>query len=107
MTHTATLTLPLEQVDAYIGLVQVALHCKPVEIKVEYRYRAGLPADHEGPAEKDVFAAMSARLTRAISLNDAADTMSLIVSAGTDILPYLGARQLDWIEENLPVPSAT
>jgi hypothetical protein len=100
--HTATITLPLERIEVFIGLVPVTMVCKPFEVAVEYRF-----APATVPEDRNVFAVQTVSLVQTLAMHDAQDVMSLVISAKTDILQYLGARQLDWIEENLPVPQVT
>jgi hypothetical protein len=105
MTHKATLTLPIASLKVKIGVVPVSMICLPFEVDVEYDFRAGLPANEEGPAETDTFIVQAVRLVRSLAMHDSADTLSLVWSPGVDLLPYLEARTVSWIEENLPVPA--
>lgn len=106
MMHKATITLPMTRLEIYIGLVATTMVCLPFDIEVEYRFAPGRPASDEGPEDNPVFAAMSARLKLSLAMHNSEDTMSLVIGAKTDLLQYLGARQIDWIEEHLPVPAA-
>jgi hypothetical protein len=103
--HKATLTLPSTSLQVTLGMVPVTMLCAPFDVEVDYRFKAGLPASAEGPAEANTFAVQSVRLARSLAMHDATDTMSLVFSGQTDLLPYLSVRTLDWIEEHLPVPS--
>lgn len=105
MTHKTTLPLTGFTWPLQIGRASLALSGSGVDAHIEYEFRAGAPAQGDQPAEPHSFTIRAVRPVRAIALHDGPDTLSLIISPNTDIFPYLGERQVAWIEENLPVPA--
>lgn len=99
MIHHAILTLAPFVLKLEINGAAVDMPCADTEIDVSYNFTPCSEGDQY------VCKALRVSLRRALALHDSPDTISLIFSPGADLLPYLTARQVDWIEENLPVPT--
>jgi hypothetical protein len=97
MTHTAPLILAQLCISIEPSKERRELFAHDVQIIVDYR--------HVQANGASTFVAQAARLANHIHLFDLATTMKLELLRGYDILEHLTARQLDWIEEHLPVPA--
>lgn len=84
-----------------MGAATIELVGGKMSVDVECEYKPATPDTAEGPGDDAAVKIAGIRLRSGLALHDTTNTMTLVISAGTDLIELLPERDVERIAEQV------